>query len=241
MDSGNLDPELSQELAGYVERGGTVVSFLGDSVAGKLGLPQATKTVKAKKHAVKVSYQAPGKGTEAQSFDALGSSVGVYNLRGTQAEPILRRGDQVVGYQVAYGKGRLIQSGVNWSDIYDSPYYALIEDGNARTAMIQDVLAKSNLTPKLRISEKTDRITVTGRVLPSTQELMINVASYRRETQAVHVLLDKTLISEGSTYRVTNVLTGTEEKIKGRKLLSRGLSVKLGNSESAVFSLQVVK
>jgi hypothetical protein len=235
QDSGNLNPELVQWLGKYIANGGTVVSFVGDSLAKEIGAPTATK-VTSQVGTVPVTYKSTSQQKTIGTFDALAGSVSEYSLQNhTQTQPILVSGDKVLGYRYQYQKGSLVQIGAIIHDAFNSDAYAFLKDVPQRRAILDDLIRENHIQSQFRIAEGGDRLDVFGRKASNDEKLWITVKSGQLQNTKFHVQINQGLLSNGKSYQVKNILTGTTQKLDAETLISRGFAVDLIASGSAAY------
>jgi hypothetical protein len=228
QDSGNLDPKLMTWLAQYIANGGTVVNFLGDSLAQKINAPQAIETS---------TFAGPLQATyQSKIFDVLGSSVSDYQIQPNgPAVPILLSGNKVIGYSYSFQKGQLIQLGAIIHDAFNSDAYAHLTDVPARRKILDDLVIQNKIPSFFRIKEGGDRIDVFGRKAPNDNRLWLTVKSGQLDQTSFHVVVNDKLVSARVMYQIKNVLTDEVQNILGAMLTSQGFSVQLGPNGSSAF------
>lgn len=179
QESGNLNPKLTQWLADYTANGGTVISFIGDSVAKKVGAPEAAN-VSVNTGAIPVDYISSAK--QSLSFEALASSVSEYKITNTEkTSALLVTDNKIVGYKHQYKKGQLIQIGAVIHDFFNTGAYPFLKDIPQRRAILDDLLLENNMQTHFSIKEKTERIEIFGRKAPQDEKLWITVKSGQLE------------------------------------------------------------
>jgi hypothetical protein len=234
QDSGNLDPKLIQWLADYTANGGTVISFIGDSVAKKLGAPETTN-VSVNTGAIPVDYISTTK--QPLAFEALASSVSEYKITNTeQTKALLVTDNKIVGYKHQHQKGQLIQIGAVIHDSFNTGAYAFLKDIPQRRAILEDLLLENNMQTHFSIKERTERVEVFGRKAPQDEKLWITVKSGQLEKTRVHVKIHPDLIKNKKTiYEVKSILTGKTQKIAGEVLVADGFLINLEANDSGAF------
>lgn len=239
QDSGTFSPQMIQWLSTYIAGGGTVVSFLGDSVARQIGAPTASR-VSAQAGAIPVIYRSADSASKSpvssKSFDASGASVAEYSFVDTaQAQPILLNGAKTIGYRYKYQKGSLIQIGALIHDAFNADAYAFLTDVPARRTVIDDVALTTHLDRQFAVVEGGDRLAVFGRSAPQDENLWLTVKSAQLNKVGFHVRVNPLLLSNHVNFDVKDVMTGTTRIIKRAALVSTGLPVELETNGSAAF------
>lgn len=231
QDSGTLNPKLVQWLANYVQKGGTVVNFVGDSIAKTIGAPSA-QGVTTTQGTVALQYQQKG------NFDALGTSISEYPVdTQTHITPILRAGNKVVGYNFkSESGGSLIQIGAVIHDAFNTGAYAFLTDIPARRYLLDDVLSDLKMSQHFKIQERIPRVNVFGRKAPGDNNLWITVKSGQLETADFHIMVNQSLSPKSVRhYEVKNVLSGEVLIMDRNTLLTQGIPVRLTANGSAAF------
>ncbi|HXH31887.1 MAG TPA: beta-galactosidase [Bacteriovoracaceae bacterium] len=164
QDSGRVDLEQSHLLKKFVERGGTILSFLEDSLAKDLGIT-FNSVSKTKSSPIKVRFQ------KDREFDAAGTPVQYYENLPAHCSPILWTKNQIVGFKCSVGKGQFIQLGVLFYDIYNSDWYGKISDVEKRNDFLKTLIT---MNPKFKMSG-TDQLVSFAREVPGDNKLWITV------------------------------------------------------------------
>lgn len=237
QDSGNLNPHMVQWLAKYAANGGTVVSFIGDSVARQIGAP-TTQQVNTLPGAITVTYQSPDQGAPAKSFEALGASLSEYSVTtaDAQTQPILYSNNHVIGYKFKYQKGSLVQIGAIFHDAFNADAYAFLTDVPQRRALLDELVLADHIQPQFSVVEGGDRIVAFGRKAPADENLWLTVKSAHLNKVNFHIRIHPNLLrDQQNLYDIKDVMKGTSQTIDRTTLISSGLAVKLGPNGSTAF------
>ena len=240
QDSGNMNPRLIKWLAKYVSEGGTVVSFIGDSVAKQISAPP-TLNVHTQPGSVRLSNSSETVSASKNGplvFDALASTISEYDLQGyVDATPAFFNGNKIVGYKYKYLRGQLVQIGAIIHDVFNSDAYGFLKDVPQRRKILDDLVEENNMQPEFRIFEGGDRIDVFGRKVPSDPSLWITVKSGLLESKTIHVQINQDLISnlKNGLYEIRNIMKGTSDVIDAKTLVQKGFPVDIEANGSAAF------
>jgi hypothetical protein len=230
QDSGNMNPHMIRWLADYVARGGTVVNFVGDSIAKQIGAPSTTH-VRTEGGAIKATYVSPERNSNPVQFDVLGNSVAEYEIGAdSMAKPVLFNNGNVIGYSYAFERGRLIQLGAIVHDAFNTGAYGFLNDVPQRRKIIDDIAATQGIESQVRIHEGGDRVVAFARKAPNDNRLWITVKSGRLEPVRVHIQINRRLLMDSSAqtlFTIKDVMSGRKLTIDGESLARDGFPIDL--------------
>jgi len=232
QDAGASRPDAAPYFRKFIEGGGTVINFLGDSLARNLGFGRSA-LAQAESRAVQASSS-----ISTGKFDVAAKPLFSYQLPvGDGCEAVLVNGARVIGYRCRMGKGEFVQLGGLFYDAFNSDYYADLVDVAARRDFLQTLLG--TVRPQVSIVGGADRLVAFARRAADGEGLWITVKNGRRTTVRASLRIERDLVRQaigrGNRTKVRALLAGTVQLIPAPALSGRGFEIHLPPNGSDVY------
>ncbi len=231
QDSGQTSAKLANKLEMLVREGKTVINFLGDSAAAPFAI--RSKNI-SKPGGTQVSFS-----TTEGGFLVRSQPLFQYAVRGsTGCIPVLQSRLGIHGYQCRSGSGFFYQVGALVADIFNSSEYASTLDIRSRVLFFKRMIASQNVRSAVRVHPETpaERVVAFSRSVIGEPQTYVTVKS--GQSGPTRFRLQVTTTELGQDYRVTDVLSGTQQVVNGAELQRVGFEAALKPYGSTVFWIE---
>jgi len=220
--------------------GNSIVNFLADQVALRLGYPTGIMlptSSNSRQTLVFGNNKMTAAATPLFTYDQ-------NEIEKAGCESILWTEDQKpVGYRCRQLDGNFfVQIGALLFDDFNSSDYGLMTDVFQRKIFLQEILDKALVAPRLKLSDNADRTVAFGRKDPDKKILWITVKTGSQKHQDLTLKIKASLLPSfalGSRYRIKNLLGGREvQRLKASDLVNTGFKVHLNAEDSTVYVVE---
>ncbi|MES2965022.1 MAG: beta-galactosidase [Bdellovibrionota bacterium] len=226
QDNGVVNPARTAALSRLLALGHVVVNLVDSTLAKELGIDDG-KRDQSSIGIAQVSFGGANftsRGTPLFSFD-LGKAPG--------CRALLNKGSATVGYSCDVGPGQLHQFGTVFYDRYNSDNYGAMKDVLAQKSLLESLLRKSGITPRVNLVKGGDRVVAFGRTDGST--FMVTVKSgLASSTQTMIAIAE---VDKAKSYRIHDLFSGRISDMAGSALATTGVAVDLGAHGSTAITI----
>lgn len=232
QDSGETSTELATTLKKMIEQGHSVVNFLDDSLAQKMGITIKGAASYAQGYFTDVTYQ-------GKKFAARSAPLFKYeNLEKSDCLTFLSHAKESAGYQCAMGAGNFTQVGTLFYDVYNSNDYGRSPDLSARAEIIKSLLNKAGVLSllQMQIAEADPafgKVVAFARKVKNLDPLWVTVKSALSSPTTQKLLIRG--LEKNRLYSVQNLLNSETQLLKGQEIEDNGVSVRLSAFGSTVY------
>jgi hypothetical protein len=236
-DAGSTRPDAVRFFRGFMESGGTVINFLGDSLARDLGLGRASAASPQAGPALARSWISSG------TFEVAGKPLFFYEVgaTGDACKPLLSVQTRVLGYRCRVGQGTFVQIGGLFHDAFNSDHYADLKDVPARRDFLRALLEDAGVQSQVSVVGGSDRVVAFARRAGRGEGLWVTVKSGLKTPVRASIRVDSALLSEALgpalNISVKALLTGATQGISPDRITAHGLEIQLPANGSEVYFL----
>ncbi|MGZ3742804.1 MAG: beta-galactosidase [Pseudobdellovibrionaceae bacterium] len=228
QDSGQTSQSFAHTLKELISQGHTVVNFLDDSLAAKIGIPVA-KTLQPSTEPVHLFFA-------GQEFSTRPSPLFIYALPpDSKCSSVLTNETFVAGYRCSIGKGSFYQIGALFYDVYNSSQYALASDLPQRELFLKSLLTSLKITPAVHVD--SDKVVGFSRHVDGDPHIWVTVKSALQ--QPIRTYIQVRDLHPDRQYLVRNLLSSEPpQQLLGATIQQKGFEAQLDSSGSTVFWLE---
>ncbi len=236
QDSGETTDELTATLLKMIKSGHSVVNFLDDSLAQKIGLKSKSSNSEAQGYYTNLQF-------DNQSFAARSYPLYKYAKldQDFHCESILKRENEDVGYQCIIGQGHYTQVGALFYDAYNANEYGRVTDLANRNLVLDRILKNANITPLIQVVTLKDdvaagKIVAFARKAPGESSLWVTVKSSLDQGTTPTLRLQG--LDQNKNYNVKDLMSQDARILTGEQI-SAGFSVSLAAYGSTVYWVEM--
>jgi hypothetical protein len=259
LDTGLNAERTLEQLKLALNRGQFILNFLASDLPRFLGIDGSptllfgrdgsTTPVPLEFHLNKAGQLRPAGELDTITY-TMPSSKPLYSYKlPTGCEGILYSEDKIVGYRCKKENGTFVQIGALIFDGYNSSAYSELSGLAEQEVFLKALSQEAQIFPQLQISQEAERTVAFARTAPGQQLLWITIKTGTVAAQSLRLKvnsdllhrtlqLDPTKSSAAQLIGVTDLLSGTTQKILSDELIQKGFQIHLKPNGSNVFVLK---
>ncbi len=237
----------------------TVINFLSDDLANKLGFTVPSSVLFARESTasalVPLEFYVNDQGQLRPAGELGTKPVQIFSSRPVyqydlSAQPegcegILFSENKVVGYHCKKGESTFIQVGALIFEDYNSGAYAQLPDPLQRKQFLKSLVAEANLDTRLQLSDEAKQTVTFARKDPEKSLIWVTVKSGATTSQSFSLKVSAGLLQDSlkkaknQQLVVTDLLSKKSQKFSRRELSEKGFPIHLAPNGSTVFTISV--